>query len=84
MIAACNPARHLHINKTRSHPISAHNLPHHRLQGHAAHWGGDAQLIERAIQAVKVGHFVDEAAVVNQDHFIDTIGKLIAAIFNMN
>ena len=84
MVTGSNAARHLHIDNAVAYAIAGQRFAHHDFHGSAAHWGGNAQFCQRAFQAVEMGVFVNQPRIVHGTNLIHAIGKLIAAILDMN
>src|SRR5262245_42711083 len=82
-VARPRTARHLQIDEAVAHAIAPDRLAHDARPGARRH-GGDAQLIERAGQALHMPRFVDEAPASHFAHLIDGIADLEPAILGVH
>ena len=84
MVAWRDTARDLHVEEAVAEAVPAHQLGADQLEAAAGHRHVDAQLAQRALQAIEVQVFVDQSAVRDRHHLVDAVGKLIATILDMN
>ena len=83
MVAARHAARDLQVDDTVAHPVAANAFAHHDRQRRLRHRHLDAQLVERAAQAGHVAPGIDDAAAAHLADFVDPVGELVAAIFDV-
>ena len=84
MIAARDAARHLHIDDAVLDPVARDHFVQDDVQRRQRHRQLDAQFAERAHQALHVPALVDQAPAPHLADFIDAVGKLIAAVLDMD
>src|SRR6185437_7283792 len=77
-------AADLQVDEAVAHAVAPDDLAHHRLERRLAHRPGDAQLAERAAEPLQMRGLVDEIAASDRDHLVNRVGKLEAAILDMD
>jgi hypothetical protein len=84
MIAPCDAARHLQVEQAIADMIAAERLANDMDQRRAVHRPGDPQLTERTVETIEMPGQIDDQPMTNLANLIDAIGKLKAAIFDVN
>src|SRR5690348_9235497 len=84
MVASCNTASHLHIDKAVAQPVAAHQLTDDERKRLARYGRRDPQFLQRAIETIEVRRLVDQLAIAHAHHFVDAVSKLITPILDMN
>ena len=84
MVAPCDAARNLEINKPVAHAVARHRLAQHRAERVARHRHRDAQFLQRAFKPVYVQALVDQFGAAHLAHLVDAVGKLVAAVLDMD
>ena len=84
MITRRHTAGHLNIDDAIAESVAPHQLTGNELQHRARTGLGDAELGQRAIQTVKMKILVDQDTVDEGHHLVDSVGKLVTAVFDMN
>jgi len=84
MVAARHAAGDLQIDDAIADAVARHHFAQDHAERRDRHRHADAQLAERALQALDMTLLVDEAASPHLADFIDAVGKLVAAILDMD
>ena len=75
-------AGYLHINEAVAHPVQPRHPAPNQAQRLAIHGTVNAQLGQPPVEAIPVPVFVDEGPGDHRHHFVNPVGKLIAAVFD--
>ncbi len=84
VIAAIGAACDLQIDQPVLQPVAAHHFAHHRHERSASHRHRYREFFQAAFQPVEVSGLVQQQTVIDRAHFVDGVGELQAAIFDMD
>jgi hypothetical protein len=84
MIAPGNAARNLQINQAVANTIAAHRFAQHDLHRIGSHGRAHSQLFQGAREPVQMTPLVDQLPAPHLTNLVHTVGKLIAAVFDMH
>ncbi len=84
MVPSRDAAGHLEIEETVADPVSAQHLPYDMNQRRATHRPAYRKLMQRSPEAIEMPIQVDDEPVPDLADLVDTVGKLIAPILDVN
>ena len=78
-------ARHLQVDEAVLQPVAAHHFAHHHHAAPRVAIGmGIASSSQAAFETVEMALLIEQQAVIDRAHFVDGVGELQAAIFDVN
>ena len=83
-VARARAARDLQVDEPVAHAVAPDGLAHHARPGARRHRLGDAELGQRAGQALHVPRLVDQPAAPHLAHLVDRIAELEAAVLGVH
>src|SRR5262249_11665295 len=84
VVAPGDPAGDLEIDEAVTHAVARDCFTQHHAQRRIRHGSGHVQRLERAVQARHVPPFVDQVPVADLADLVNAVGKLIAAVFDVD
>ncbi len=84
MIARGNTACHLQINNAIFDAVAPDHFAHDHFKRLPLHRRVHLEFVKTAPEAVQMPLFIDHPVVEDRHHLIDPVGKLIAAILDMD
>src|SRR2546423_6411825 len=83
-VARTRAARDLQVDQPVDHAVAPDGLAHHARPGTLRHRLGDAELAQRAGQALHVPRLVDQPAASHLAYLVDRIAELEAAVLRVH
>ena len=84
MVAGRHAPGNLKIQDTGSHAVAAHGFPHDMGERPLPHGRLHGQRRQRPGKPVQMRPFIHQASPLYPDHLINTVGKLEAAVLDMD